>query len=124
MADFNATSASNARPRRRHREAGADMMETDVDSGSSHMTHRTGTSGQATTGLGAGQTEIRMEKAREFLNMVKTIAAKQPEIEKEFDALEMMVSRSASVKVCQHLSRVMRKPTFWFPTWSDTNQAV
>ena len=23
-----------------------------------------------------------------------------------------------------NLSRVMRKPTFWFPTWSDTNQAV
>ena len=23
-----------------------------------------------------------------------------------------------------HLSRVMKKPTFWFPTWSDTNQAV
>ena len=22
------------------------------------------------------------------------------------------------------VSRVMRKPTFWFPTWSDTNQAV
>ena len=22
------------------------------------------------------------------------------------------------------LSRVMRKPTFWFPTWSNTNQAV
>ena len=22
------------------------------------------------------------------------------------------------------LSRVIRKPTFWFPTWSDTNQAV
>ena len=22
------------------------------------------------------------------------------------------------------LRRVMRKPTFWFPTWSDTNQAV
>ena len=21
-------------------------------------------------------------------------------------------------------SHVMRKPTFWFPTWSDTNQAV
>ena len=21
-------------------------------------------------------------------------------------------------------NRVMRKPTFWFPTWSDTNQAV
>ena len=23
-----------------------------------------------------------------------------------------------------HLSSVMRKPTFWFTTWSDTNQAV
>ena len=23
-----------------------------------------------------------------------------------------------------NMSRVMRKPTFWFPTWSDTNQAV
>ena len=23
-----------------------------------------------------------------------------------------------------YLSRVMRKPTFWFPTWSDTNKAV
>ena len=79
------------------------MMETDVDSGSSHMTHRTGTSGQATTGLGAGQNEIRLEKAREFLNMVKVVAAKQPEIEKEFDALEMMVSRSASMEVSQHL---------------------
>ena len=22
------------------------------------------------------------------------------------------------------MSRVMRKPTFWFPTWFDTNQAV
>ena len=22
------------------------------------------------------------------------------------------------------LSRVMRKPTIWFPSWSDTNQAV
>ena len=22
------------------------------------------------------------------------------------------------------MSRVMRKPTFWFPTWSDTNQTV
>ena len=22
------------------------------------------------------------------------------------------------------MSRVVRKPTFWFPTWSDTNQAV
>ena len=24
----------------------------------------------------------------------------------------------------KHLSPVMRKPTFWFLTWSDTNQAV
>ena len=23
-----------------------------------------------------------------------------------------------------HMSRVMRKPAFWFPTWSDTNQTV
>ena len=23
-----------------------------------------------------------------------------------------------------HMSRVMRKTTFWFPTWSDTNQTV
>ena len=27
-------------------------------------------------------------------------------------------------RLARHLSRVMRKPTFWFPTWSDTNQAV
>ena len=24
----------------------------------------------------------------------------------------------------QEMSRDMRKPTFWFPRWSDTNQAV
>ena len=24
----------------------------------------------------------------------------------------------------KEMSRVMRKPTFWFSTWSDTNQAV
>ena len=23
-----------------------------------------------------------------------------------------------------NMSRVMRKPTFWFPTWSNTNQVV
>ena len=23
-----------------------------------------------------------------------------------------------------NMSRAMRKPTFWFPTWSDPNQAV
>ena len=22
------------------------------------------------------------------------------------------------------MSHIMKKPTFWFPTWSDTNQAV
>ena len=26
--------------------------------------------------------------------------------------------------VSNNLSRIMRKPTFWYPTWSDTNQAV
>ena len=26
--------------------------------------------------------------------------------------------------IISNLSHVMRKPTFWFPTWSDTNQAV
>ena len=26
--------------------------------------------------------------------------------------------------IAVYLSHVMRKPTFWFPTWSDTNQAV
>ena len=25
---------------------------------------------------------------------------------------------------CYNVSRVMGKPTFWFPTWSDTNSAV
>ena len=27
-------------------------------------------------------------------------------------------------RITRHLSRVMRKPTFWFKTWSDTNQTV
>ena len=27
-------------------------------------------------------------------------------------------------RVTNNLSRVMRKPTFWFQTWSDTNRAV
>ena len=26
--------------------------------------------------------------------------------------------------VQENMSHVVRKPTFWFPTWSDTNQAV
>ena len=33
-------------------------------------------------------------------------------------------SCSNSILFGIYLSRVMRKPTFWFPTWSDTNQAV
>ena len=27
-------------------------------------------------------------------------------------------------QLTDHMSSVMRKPTVWFPTWSDTNQAV
>ena len=39
------------------------------------------------------------------------------------------VSFNVSIFLCilymvRTKSRVMRKPTFWFPTWSDTNQAV
>ena len=26
--------------------------------------------------------------------------------------------------ITRKMSRVMRKPTFWFSTWSDTNEAV
>ena len=29
-----------------------------------------------------------------------------------------------TINITRHLSRIMRKPAFWFPTWSDTNQAV
>ena len=29
-----------------------------------------------------------------------------------------------TINITRHLNRVMRKPRFWFPTWSDTNQAV
>ena len=29
-----------------------------------------------------------------------------------------------TINITRHLSRVTRKPTFRFPTWSDTNQAV
>ena len=32
--------------------------------------------------------------------------------------------RITSSGVQKNMSRVMRKPTFWFPTWSNTNQAV
>ena len=41
-------------------------------------------------------------------------------------SIHVVLSASLLVFVCieQHLSRDLRKPTFWFPTWSDTNQAV
>ena len=28
------------------------------------------------------------------------------------------------MRCCEYMNRVMRTPTFWFPTWFDTNQAV
>ena len=34
------------------------------------------------------------------------------------------VTREELLSKILYLSRVMRKPTFWFPTWSDTNQTV
>ena len=40
------------------------------------------------------------------------------------DQLELTKRRLMACKNLKHLSRVMRKPTFWFPTWSDTNQAM
>ena len=37
-----------------------------------------------------------------------------------------MTTKTTNVEPLEisHLSRVVRKPTFWFPTWSDTNLAV
>ena len=35
---------------------------------------------------------------------------------------EVLLYADRLIKI--QLSRVMRKPTFWFPTWSNTNQAV
>ena len=34
------------------------------------------------------------------------------------------ISSNTHLICTSDLSRVMRKPTFWFPTWSDTNRAV
>ena len=34
------------------------------------------------------------------------------------------IASTAKIDTYQHMSGIMRKPTFWFPTWSDTNQAV
>ena len=51
--------------------------------------------------------------------------------EQEIKALHVKKNRSKLeeklLTVClitKNMSRVMRKPTFWFPTWSDTNPAV
>ena len=44
------------------------------------------------------------------------------------DSISLVLGRPISVllgqKIKRHMSHVTRKPTFWFPTWSDTNQAV
>ena len=48
------------------------------------------------------------------------------EIEDPMDSPQVAkkeLQKSKSV-VSQEMSPVMRKPTFWFPTWSDTNQTV
>ena len=40
--------------------------------------------------------------------------------------IRVLLEQSESGLHCllRHMSLVMRKPTFWFPTWSDTNQTV
>ena len=40
------------------------------------------------------------------------------------DAAQIIKFCDSCLLVMYMTSRVMRKPTFWFPTWSDTNQAV
>ena len=37
---------------------------------------------------------------------------------------ELLKGQPSAVSNHDQLSLVKRKPTFWFPTWSDTNQAV
>ena len=43
-----------------------------------------------------------------------------------FQFLMLLKANSKLKAVCMtiEMSRAMRKPTFWFPTWSDINQAV
>ena len=41
-----------------------------------------------------------------------------------FKTLKKLISSECATPRSRDLSRVMRKQTFWFPTWSDTNQAV
>ena len=53
---------------------------------------------------------------KKFVFMHKKI----PELLQSYFALKTACCESFQ----NELSRVMRKPTFWFPTWSDTNQAV
>ena len=42
-------------------------------------------------------------------------------IERHYSMVEAF---SSNFRWTTKLSPVMRKPTFWFPTWSDTNRAV
>ena len=45
-------------------------------------------------------------------------------IKAEFKGYMLYVCVSMVCNHIQHMSHVMRKPTFWFSNWSDTNQAV
>ena len=81
------------------------MMETDVDSISSHGHHRAGIHGQNSAEFWTGQHEFRLGNTREFLCMLKNITAMQPEVEKELETLEGIISRDATVsEVSQALS--------------------
>ena len=40
------------------------------------------------------------------------------------DVIDASGAICGTIDLFGNLSHVMRKPTFWFPTWSDTNQAV
>ena len=40
------------------------------------------------------------------------------------DTTGKLLIGTLSLNTNKQMSRVMRKPTYWFPTWSDTNQAV
>ena len=47
-----------------------------------------------------------------------------PDLE-SFDSVSDKISHSLGKLIDMiHVSRVLRKPTFWFSTWSNTNQAV
>ena len=40
------------------------------------------------------------------------------------DMTGKLLTGTLSLKTNKQMSCVMSKPTYWFPTWSDTNQAV